>query len=125
MTTSIAGASGTLLERFMEPEDMKPNLAPTAIDIINFKKKLATALSKCLTRDHKVGGHVYLILDTEEYKEKVHNPDAECPKAPTNPILRDGTKDDPISSIEYKIHEKKEAIFNDHYNYDQQTKEIY
>lgn len=122
MTSIEAGKKS--LERFIEAEDLKPNHAPTAIDIINFKNKLATALAKCNSLDRKKGGHIYLILSPEEYKEKVRNQEAIRLEAPTNPILREHTKEDPITAIEYKLHEKAEALYNDHDDYDRQTMEI-
>lgn len=114
----------TKLGDLLEIATMKPNGSPTAIDVINFKKKLATALAKCKTKDWKVGGHVYLILNETEYREKVDDPNARLPEAPKNPVLRDNDPKNPISSTELKLHEKSEQVYGDHQELDQQVKDV-
>ena len=60
MSTSVE--TSPRLEDYVGAEDMKPNKAPTVIDLINFKKKLVTALTKCKMKDRKLGGHVYKTI---------------------------------------------------------------
>jgi hypothetical protein len=48
---------------------MKPVEEPTKVDLITFKTNVGTALLKCKSTNE--GGHVYLILNQEEYRDKI------------------------------------------------------
>jgi hypothetical protein len=51
---------------------MTPVEEPTKVDLITFKTKAGTALLKCKSSTY-VGGHVHLILNEEEYRDKINN----------------------------------------------------
>jgi hypothetical protein len=57
---------------------MKPVEEPTKVDLIKFKTKVGTALLKC--RSTNEGGHVHLILNDEEYRDKINDETATVPR---------------------------------------------
>jgi hypothetical protein len=108
-------------------DDVDPINEPTVIDLINFKKKLGTALTKCKTNDRKKGGHIYLMYDDrQQYADRVGDANADLPSTPTYTDLRveptDGSN--PISSTEYRIFERKEKLYNEHEDYDRQAQDL-
>jgi hypothetical protein len=50
---------------------MKPVEEPTKVDLITFKTIVGTALLKCKSTNE--GGHVYLILNQEESRDKIND----------------------------------------------------
>ena len=56
---------------------MKPVEEPTKVDLITFKTNVGTALLKC--RSTNEGGHVHLILNQEEYRDKINDETATLP----------------------------------------------
>eukprot|EP00536_Pseudo-nitzschia_multiseries_P004972 jgi/Psemu1/11400/gm1.11400_g len=77
------------LEYYMALQGAKTMLPvnnPTKMDLVKFKSNLATALTKCSPTSY-VGGHVFLILDQEEYRNRVQDQDIDLPEQPTKPKL--------------------------------------
>jgi hypothetical protein len=56
---------------------MKPVEEPTKVDLITFKTNVGTAQLKCKSTNE--GGRVYLILNQEEYRDKIKDETATLP----------------------------------------------
>ena len=108
-------------------DNLDPIEEPTVIDLIHFKKKLGTALTKCKTIDRKKGGHIYLMYnDQKQFAERVGDNSINLPTAPTYPELRTVPKDgsNPISSTKYRIFERNEKLYNEHETFDRQAQDL-
>ena len=110
------------LAELMRPEDQYPALTPSPMDIISYKLKLATALIECPTQDYKRGGHLYLVLDLDEYRSRLKDPTADLPTAPPIPPepVSTGTGD----TYAFKIFERKKTIYDEHIKYDRQVRHL-
>ena len=103
---------------------MQENLSPTTVDVIAFKKRIATALTKCHTHTHTKGGHVFLILDEDEYRTRIKDQTASLPVRPTQPTKPVGTATKLVSSTAYKMWEDDLREYTTCENYDQQIKDL-
>jgi len=110
------------LAELMRPEDQYPALTPSPMDIISYKLKLATALIECPTQDYKRGGHLYLVLDLDEYRSRLKDPTADLPPAPPIPPepVSTGTGD----TYTFKIYERQKLIYDEHIKYDRQVRHL-
>ena len=111
------------LAELMRPEDQYPALKPTPMDIISYKLKLARALIECPTRDYKRGGHLYLVLNPDEYKARLKDPTAVLPTKPpipTEPVKTATTGD----TYDFKIFERAETLYDEHIKYDRQARHL-
>ena len=112
------------LTELMLPEDQYPALTPSPVDVLSYKGKLATALTKCETQDYKRGGHLYLVLDPQEYRAKLEDPTAVYPTAPARPVKPVATGTTPVSSSAYEDYKESKVIYADHLRYDQQARDL-
>ena len=99
------------LTELMLPEDQYPALTPSPVDVLSYKGKLATALTKCETQDYKRGGHLYLVLDPQEYRAKLEDPTAVYPTAPARPVKPVATGTTPVSSSAYEDYKESKVIY--------------
>jgi hypothetical protein len=100
---------------------MKPLKEPTKMEVIKFKRQLATALMKCRGAPQLVGGHAYLILTEAEFRLRINDPKATLPTAPKIPVAP-ATADATSASV-YIFREEQKA-YELHTEYEQQTKDL-
>ena len=72
------------------PTIMGPLTKPTKIEVIKFKRSLGDALLKCRGAPTLLGGHIYLILNKDEYRKRVNKPKANLPSDPEPPTYPKG-----------------------------------
>jgi hypothetical protein len=96
---------------------MKPVEEPTKVDLITFKTNVGTALLKC--RSTSEGGHVHLILNQKECRDKINNETATLPRKtiiPKKPIS------DTVTTASYAVYKETLADFELSEEYEQQLK---
>jgi hypothetical protein len=98
---------------------MKPVEEPTKVDLITFKINVGTALLKCKSTNE--GGHVHLILNQEEYRDKINNETATLPGKTIRPRKPIG---DTVTTASYAIYKETLADFELSEEYEQQLKDL-
>jgi hypothetical protein len=98
---------------------MKPVEEPTKVDLITFKTNVGTALMKCKSTND--GGHVYLILNQEEYRDKIKDETATLPCKTIRPKKPIG---DTVTTASYAIYKETLADFKLSEEYEQQLKDL-
>jgi hypothetical protein len=98
---------------------MKPVVEPTKVDLITFKTNVGTAFLKC--RSTNEGGHVHLILNQEEYRDKINDETAALPCKTIRPIKPMG---DTVTTASYAIYKETLADFELSEEYEQQLKDL-
>jgi hypothetical protein len=98
---------------------MKPVEEPTKVDLITFKTNVGTALMKCKSTND--GGHVYLIFNQEEYRDKVKDETATLPCKTIRPKKPIG---DTVTTASYAIYKETLADFELSEEYEQQLKDL-
>ena len=116
--------TGDLQEYLLEknPKEMSPNMTPTRLDLIRFKMNLVEALSKCKGAVGLDGGHAYLILSEQEFRDWIGDPRARLPTKPTIPQLPKEEAD--MTSAKAFFVKRAETALTLHMEYEQQTKDI-
>jgi hypothetical protein len=100
---------------------MKPLKEPTKMQVIKFKRQLATALMKCRGAPQLVGGHVYLILTESEFRLRINDPKAILPTAPEIPVAPATAE---ATSASVYIFREAQKAYELHTEYEQQTKDL-
>jgi hypothetical protein len=98
---------------------MKPVEEPTKVDLITFKTNVGTALLKCKSTNE--GGHVHLILNQAEYRDKINNETATLPGKTIRPMKPIG---DTVTTASYAIYKETLADFELSEEYEQQLKDL-
>jgi hypothetical protein len=98
---------------------MKPVEEPTKVDLITFKTNVTTAPLKC--RSTNEGGHVHLILNQEEYRDKINDETATLPCKTIRPKKPIG---DTVTTASYAIYKETLADFELSEEYEQQLKDL-
>jgi len=112
--TSVAG----LLKE--AKANMVPITEPTKVDIVTFRRCVASALTRCASATLSKGGHAFLILDESDYRNRLQDQKAALPTMPKTPIRPDDTANKHqwyTYKYNVKVYEQSEA-------YDQQVKEL-
>jgi hypothetical protein len=98
---------------------MKPVEEPTKVDLITIKTNVGTALLKCKSTNE--GRHVYLILNQEEYRDKIKDETATLPCKTIRPKKPIG---DTVTTASYAIYKETLADFKLSEEYEQQLKDL-
>ena len=124
MTETNTHHTGNLQKYLLEknPEEMRPNTAPTRLDLIRFKLNLVEALAKCKGAVGLDGGHAYLILSESEYRNWIGNPLAYLPTKPIVPQLP--IKESDMTSAKAFFIKRAETALTLHKEFEQQTKDV-
>ena len=69
-------------------------------------------------------GHLYLVLDLQEFRAKLEDPAAAYPAAPARPVRPVATETTPVSSSMYKDYKESKIIYAEHLRYDQQARDL-
>ena len=101
---------------------MEPIEAPTKTDLIRFKLYLTEALAKCQGATGLMGGHIYLVLTEQEYRNWVGDQLAKLPTKPTVPQLPTRTHE--ITNAIVYVIKREETALALHNEYEQQVKDI-
>jgi hypothetical protein len=99
---------------------MIPVEEPTKVDLITFKTKVGTALLKCKSKTQE-GRHVHLILNDEEYRDKINDDTATVPAKIIRPKIPIG---DTVTIASYAIYKQTLAKYELSEEYDQQLKDL-
>jgi hypothetical protein len=121
---AIKSIAGYLTKSKVGHMVIKPVEEPTKVDLITFKINVGTALLKCKSTNE--GGHVYLILNQEEYRdnikdETINNETAALPCKTIRPIKPMG---DIVTTASYAIYKETLADFEISEEYEQQLKDL-
>jgi hypothetical protein len=100
---------------------MIPVEEPTKVDLITFKTKVGTALLKCKSKTQEGGHDVHLILNNEEYKDKINDETATMPAKSIRPKMTIG---DFVTTASYAIYKQTLANYELSEEYDQQLKDL-
>jgi len=116
--------AGNLLEYLLEknPKEMIPNVAPTRLDLIQFKSNLVEALAKCEGAVGLIGGHAYLVLTNAEFQRWIGDPQIPVPTKPVIPPIPDKVEDMTLANAFYI--NRAERALSLHRKYEQQTKHV-
>lgn len=107
---------GKHLEAYVQ--GLKTTSHPTKVDIVNFKRNVANALTKCLSETN-AAGHSYIIETEEQFRLRLKKPSASLPVNPVQPMMPTGT-----STTAWKQFEYKRSVYNKHREYSLQTKDL-
>ena len=91
MTSPEDKNTDSLATHMKEQGKEEPNDDPSLMDLIKYKARLATALTKCCM-DKYFGGYVFIIMnDEEEYQNRIgdHERQHKMPEQPTRPKVPD------------------------------------
>ena len=100
--------------------NMDPVAEPTKVDIVTFRRCVASALTRCASATLSKGGHAFLVLDKSDYRNRLEDQEAELPLMPKTHVR----PADAASKHQWYTYKYNVEVYEQSEAYDQQVKEI-